>query len=49
MAMVRLITEVATDSFEALLPGVDVAPGMDEAVLRVSDDCAWAIVVDPAQ
>ena len=26
-----LISEVATDSFEALLPSIDVAPGMDEA------------------
>ena len=44
-----MIIEVGTDSFEALLPGVDVAPGMDEAVLRVRTDCAWAIVVDLAQ
>ena len=44
-----LISEVGTDSFETLLPSIDVAPGMDEAVLRVSGDCAWAIAVDPAQ
>ena len=43
-----LISEVGTDTFETLLPSIDVAPGMDEAV-RVSGDCAWAIAVDPAQ